>query len=111
MRAEAAGLLADLQAAGFTVRLHDGQLLVRPASALPPDARAILAAHRDAIAAVLVEAAAVRELVEEIARLRGWSEAERIEALAVAARWPQLDDWQRLAELVRASVEPGSARC
>lgn len=81
-----------------------GRLWVRPSSDLPPEARAIVQVHRDAIvAAVEEQGRQIRLAIAEIACLRSWSADDVADALDAATRCPDVADWLALRDLVRSS--------
>lgn len=118
--------LADLRAAGLSVTLEAGKLIVRPATALTDDLRRVIRDRRTIILAALnteaareraqaaERAAKHRALVAELTALvrvcgewYGFTKAEHADALACA-----LADPAAALECFRAMVaeEPGTAR-
>lgn len=48
-------ILDDLHDAGIVVQLHNGNLIAGPTSAITPEHRALIAAHRDDVISLLAE--------------------------------------------------------
>lgn len=77
--------LLELRAAGLTVTLDDGRLIVRPASAMTDAHRQILRDRRSFIvAAVKAEADELAHLVRQCGDTYGFTEQEHAESLATA---------------------------
>lgn len=111
--------LVELRAAGLTLTLEGGRLVVTPASSLTDVHRQTLREHRDAIVEALqAEAADVDPLLVDIealdalilraAKLEGWSAALLAEVQAARRRMRPVDVAESLAafrEIVRTCNE------
>lgn len=81
--------LSELRAAGLTVLLGAGRLIVSPASALTDAHRKILRERRSFIVTALkAEADELAHLVRQCGDTYGFTEEEHAEALAAALRDP-----------------------
>lgn len=97
----AAAILCEIRLARFVVTTDtDGRLRVRPP--LPAEAAAIVRPHESAICSLLAGVPdPIRNAIDEIARIRDWSNDDCDDALAIAASVP--DGWADLLELMRKS--------
>lgn len=104
--------LSELRAAGLTVMLDAGHLIVSPASELTDAHRKILRDRRTFIVAALkAEIDEVSRLVRQCGDAYGFTEVEHAEALATALRDPvaALECFSSMAELVREGrIQEGS---
>lgn len=93
---DAATLLHELQAEGFTIRADGGRLILSPAGRLGERRKALVREHKPALLAIIAQGkeqpppnADIGGAIRDYARLHGYDPARLAKALAYAQAHPQ----------------------